>query len=810
MRNPSTTISIRPATARPRPARRARQAYHAAVESLEQRQLLAVDLAGAFGAAPTPVASGTSQLIPFTLTNNGDSRLTAPAVVDVYANAVGSTFSTDDAFFLGRFTIRGALNAGASRDVTLAIPVNGGLVAGSYNVVAVLDPDAKIAEADETNNIATSADVTVTQPDYDLVPTFGAINTLPPSIITGKATNANVQVVLTNPGTAALPQNQKVGVTVVARPVGAVDNSQDVVISKGVGNTGVVNVSVNKLAASKTAKQAVPIRIPANLAAGTYNIIAISDVNGVLAETNEANNEVVLGASTLTVADAFVDLGLTVSASTNLPSAVVTGNANTKLPVKLDITNNGNVATTPNQKVTVTFVAHRASDNTDVAVQTFNNVALGNLAAGKTRSLTLTPTLPQGLTAGDYTLVATLTPVGADDVAGNNADATDAFTAAPAFNDLNVSLGTSTLSTAIVQGTTANGSVKVNITNDGNVALPANQRATVTVALRPVGASDASTDLVIGTIANAALSRLGVNGVRTVTVPVKVLSSAASGDYTLVATVTPGPALAETSTDNNTAAGVGISLASAFRNVGIASADTTFADNVLPGATGTGTVTLTNAGNVAAQGNATVNFYATTTGDIADGTIIGSKNVPVNLQSGQTSSVVSVPLTLPGATGTYTILAQVVPSGFVDSSPLNDTANAGSVTSANAFTDLAITSATNPFGSNAAAGAAAQGGVTLQNVGTGAASGNVTVTYFASTTGTLDNTAVPIGTATFSNLSLAANAVSSVGNAALTLPSPVLDTTYWIFAQITTTTITDTNAANDQTEALGTVLVAAV
>ena len=93
--------------------------------------------------------------------------------------------------------------------------------------------------------------------------------------------------------------------------------------------------------------------------------------------------------------------------------------------------------------------------------------------------------------------------------------------------------------------------------------------------------------------------------------------------------------------------------------------------------TGTGTVTLTNAGNVAAQGNATVNFYATTTGDIADGTIIGSKNVPVNLQSGQTSSVVSVPLTLPGATGTYTILAQVVPSGFVDSSPLNDTANAG-------------------------------------------------------------------------------------------------------------------------------------
>ena len=57
---------------------------------------------------------------------------------------------------------------------------------------------------------------------------------------------------------------------------------------------------------------------------------------------------------------------------------------------------------------------------------------------------------------------------------------------------------------------------------------------------------------------------------------------------------------------------------------------------------------------------------------------------------------------------------------------------------------------------------------------------------------------------------LAANAVSSVGNAALTLPSPVLDTTYWIFAQITTTTITDTNAANDQTEALGTVLVAAV
>jgi hypothetical protein len=518
------------------------------LDALEPRQLMAVDFAGSFGAMPASVLSGAAQSVTLNLSNNGDTAAGGKVQVAVYAVPEGVDFDVNSAVSAGTFSVASKLAAGASTGAGLTVTVDGGLPAGNYRLVAVINSDGKQAEPNQANNTVESDLFAVAQPDYDLTGSFLSKTKVPSTLVLGTAGKGKVQATITNGGTATLAKKVTVGVVVVARPVGALGSSQDRVLTRP--NT---TVAVGGLAQGRSKTVNLPVTFPADLAAGAYDLILITDVGagpagaGALSESSESNNETVYATSNLTVATAFVDL--------------------------------------------------------------------------------------------------------------------DIQTASEAF-----------------------------------------------------------------------------------------------------------------------------------------------ASTVLGGSTANGSVVLENKGNIKASGNVNVLFYATTTGDIADGVIVGQKSFTVSLAPGQTSSALKQTLTLPTGDESqlYTLIAKILPTGFTDTHAENDTQEAGTVTTSPATVDLQIQSASNPFSGSLAGGSTGRGTVKIQNLGTAGASGAVTVTYYASTTLSIEG-AVQIGTTT-TNLTLAPGKTSGSINVDLVLPNPESTTAYTILAAVTSTApLTDNNADNNVTNGLGTV-----
>jgi hypothetical protein len=788
-----------------------RRAIAAALEPLEPRQLLTVDLSGAFATVPADaVVGGSRQAAVLSIANNGDTRFFRGLQIDVYAVRDGDAFDPDTSTSLGRFTRTVNVPAGTSRDVTLQVPVDISLAAGGYHFVAVLDPNNRITETDETNNVATSDTVTITQPNFDILPTFSAGTSLRRGLVSGTSSNGSVQLVLTNPAESAvrLPARTQVGVQVVARPVGAVDASQDILL-----NRTTINGNVGNLAPGQSRTVNVPIQFPATLVNGDYAVVALVDTGGAVAETSELNNTVIFPGNMVTVADPFADLGLTLNSASSLPTSVAADNR--PLPLQFDITNNGNVSVAPGQFGTLTLVAHDLTTDQDFALQTLNNVALSGLTAGQTRTITVNPAVASSLPNGQFDIRATLTSGVATDLTLDNSlslvsSGFSPLTVAPPNIDFAPTITGSTFGTTLVSGAAQSGIVTVDVGNVGNVNAAAAQRANVTVALRPVGAVDNTQDILIGTARSASLANLAAGAGRTVNVRTAIPANLANGEFNLVTTVRPIGTLIEGATDNNvfvTQAPLGLS--SPFVNLNVASATTSFTGAQFGGATGVGSVTLSDLGNIAAKGNVTVQFFASPTGNIADATLVGSSVVPVNLLPGQTSTAFDVPVTLPtvAATGNYTLFAKILGSGVRDTVADDDLLPAGNVTLSSDFVDLLVSSASNPFSGTALGSATGTGLVTLQNIGNVAGTGDVTVTYYLSPTTTIDASAIPIGATTLSNFTLGAGTFSTPATVNLTLPNPTLSGNYNVLANISATGNLNSILSNDNTAVLGTLTI---
>lgn len=630
----------------------------------------------------------------------------------------------------------------------------------------------------------------------DLVPAFGSTTKIPASIITNKPAHGNVKLIVTNSSGSSdtIASPLKIDVDVVARPVGAVDSSQDVVLSKPTAT-----MSVGGLAPGKSRSIALPITFPSTLAAGQYDIIAMVDTTNVLAETNEDNNSVTSD-TVVTAAPPFMDPALSFNHATVFPSSVVADGGT--LPIKINLTNLGNVRTTAGTG-TITITAHNLSTGTDTTLDTISNVSLTGLAPSGTRTLTLSPVVPADLDNGQYAVDVALTDSLAGDVTSNNTavstDIGQTLVVAPASFDVAASIGSRTLPPAIVTGTTPSDVVNVTVTNDGNTTLPAVQLTDVSVALRPVGAVDSSQDIIIGNVTSRPLNKLAVGASRTIAVPVHLVGTIPSGNYDLVATVTPTN-LTETSTDNNVVVdNDALTVSTSFNDIGIVIATTSFGgSNAGGGATGTGTVTLENFGNIHTKGNVALQFFASTTDNIVDGQLIGAGLVPINLNPGQTITSTAA-LTLPAqfTSSTLTLFAKIVPSGFTDTNPDNDVAQAGTLTTSGTFIDLSLSNATIPFGATAIGGASGSATANVANLGNETASGAVTISFFESQSTTFNaGTAVQIGT-TSTNINLNPGDVSMAIAVPVTLSAPGVSSTFTIFAEVTSNALVDSNPANN-------------
>jgi uncharacterized membrane protein len=653
---------------------RRRRRYFDAIEALEPRQLMTVDLTGAW-ATPVGGASGSVQTATLHITNNGTTKFSKSLQVDVYVVPDGSVTDPEAFDPTGltpvRFGKTLSIAAGGTKDLVMSLPLSAALESGDYDLVAVIDPTAKSGDTNTANNVAVSSVITVTTPEIDLNPTFTANSTLPAGILAGKTTKGTVHVTLSNLGSAAINSNTTVSIEVVARPVGAIDDSQDIVL-----NTRPVNVSVLNLASGGNNTVNVPVQFLSSMANGSFTIVAIADSGNALAETDEGNNEATLANTTVTVGPGFVDLGAGISNST-LPASVVNTSA-------------------------------------------------------------------------------------------------------------------------------ANGNVTVTISNLGNIAVGPNHNATVTVTLHPASGPDVTFTRTMS------ISGLKANGVKHVPLTLHIPAGMALGDFEIIASVTPDGTLVESNVSNNsfTSESIISFVPADVAELGVTDVSDSFGLTTSGGSSGNGTVTVENLGTTLAKGNVNVQFFASPTGDHAEGVLIGQKFFSLNLTSGR-SSTLTVPVTMPFpfTTSTYTIFAQIVPVGLDDVDPNNNIIDDKAVTLTNNLVDLQIASATNPFTGTILGGSSGTGTVKVQNLGNITGSGKITVTFFATANGTIDGSAIQLGQATSNTLTLAAGQTSNNIGVNLTMPDPLITTTYKIVARITSTGFNDAFTEDNVTGVLATVTV---
>jgi CARDB len=234
--------------------------------------------------------------------------------------------------------------------------------------------------------------------DYDLSATLKGAPKLLTSILTGVSIKGSVSVIVTNNGTAATP---KLPVSIVAylRPAGG-DGSTDISIMPKPG-------SVSALAAGKPKGVNLSLTIPPTLAAGTYTLVVKTDATGALTETDETNNTLVTG-TTVSAAQAFIGLGNAITSS--LP-ALLDDAADVNGVAQVTVTNNGNIPVPSTGLVDVT-VSLRPTGGADIVIGSSTAQKFSNVKIGAPVQFAVSVTVPLGTTAGNYTLVATVTPSG--------------------------------------------------------------------------------------------------------------------------------------------------------------------------------------------------------------------------------------------------------------------------------------------------------------------------------------------------------------------------------------------------------------
>jgi hypothetical protein len=209
------------------------------------------------------------------VSNKGGVAFSGAPVVRWYLSQDGVLDGGDT--LVGSVTKAMKLSANGARPTTLPanFVVPAGTAAGTYRLLAVVDPDGAINEADETNNAAVSAGTIAVLPS--VVDLQVAHNPRGPKVAKGKKAALNVSVL--NKGTVPFSGNTSIRFTASADGVA---DASDIVLGTLTKRLTVKNGS--------KAAAVLSVLIPGDLPPGTYRVIAQVDSGGVVAESDEGNN----------------------------------------------------------------------------------------------------------------------------------------------------------------------------------------------------------------------------------------------------------------------------------------------------------------------------------------------------------------------------------------------------------------------------------------------------------------------------------------------------------------------------------------
>ena len=663
--------------------------------------------------APASAGAGTTIVVTDT-TRNAGGGTAATSTTRFYLSS-NSVLDGGDVLLASRSVP--ALASGASNAASTSLTIPATTAAGIYHLIAAADADGAVVETQESNNTLSR-----------------------PLQIGSDLTVASLSV----PSDAGASQVITLGDTTRNIGAGAVDatTTSYYLSSNAVLEAGDVLLgsrAVPALAAGASHSGSVSLTVPADTATGFYYVFAKADAGEAVTEILESNN----------TSYALMRVGpdLTISALTVPPTA----GAGTTITVT-DTTRNAGGGAAPASTTRLYLSTNAVLDAADVLLA---SRAVAALAPGASDAVSTSVTLPAGIAAGTYYVIAS---ADADNAVIETQEGNNTFSRA-----FQVGADLTIASLSVPSDAGAGQLVTLGDTTR-NAGAGAAGPSTTSYYLSTNAVLDAA-DVLLGSRAVGALAAgASEAGSASLTVP----AGTATGLYYVIAKADAGDAVSEVSEANNTQY--------AIMRVG---PDLLILSFVAPPAVGAGTpITVTDTTRNTGGGTAspsTTRFYLSTNGLLdASDLVLASRTVPA-LAAG-TSDSASTSLTIPAGTpaGIYYLLAVAdadngVPELQEVNNMLSRTVQVGA--------DLAIASVTAPL--DGGAGQAVTLGDTTRNIGAGAA-GPSTTSYYLSANSVLDAGDVLLGSRAVPAL---APGASDSGTASLTVPAGTASGLYYVFAK---------------------------
>lgn len=226
-----------------------------------------------FGLSNVTRKAGTNVMVADTVDNLGGSR--TPKFKVVYHLSTDTTYGNPDDIASASTRSVTFLDPGASSawpGTSVVIPAE--TPPGTYHLCAKADADDVMPESDEGNNTACTT-TTITVPKPDLVMKQASIFTY---TVTAGGTLVILDSLSNNGGAQALAFD----VGYVLSPNSVIGDGDDIPLPE--------TRTLSSLGVGATSTASTSVTIPESVAAGSYYVGAIADVNGVVDESNEANN----------------------------------------------------------------------------------------------------------------------------------------------------------------------------------------------------------------------------------------------------------------------------------------------------------------------------------------------------------------------------------------------------------------------------------------------------------------------------------------------------------------------------------------
>jgi hypothetical protein len=305
-----------------------------------------------------------------------------------------------------------SLKPGQSKTFTLSFNLPNNLAADTYSFSAAAanatDDDDEVIDDDNDDSF------TVGEVQVNLTTRIGK-SKIPLNFFEGQAIKGNVKVTVTNDSNVELDDDQVVDAVVKLRPIGAIDDSQDIQI-------GADDIDVGGLDAGKSKSANVRVMVQ-DIDPGEYTIVVVITPRGELEETDDDDNEYVNDEDDdIIVGESGVDLRID-----ETEVEIEQEDDETEAEAEVQIRNSGNQLASG--EVTVTIRGVDAMDNeTVLGTQTLNLA----LAPGRERTIKLSLVLPQADAAQDLDLFVDLSaPTITETNTENNTKAIGSITVLP-------------------------------------------------------------------------------------------------------------------------------------------------------------------------------------------------------------------------------------------------------------------------------------------------------------------------------------------------------------------------------------------